>query len=146
MNQGIHTVDLLLWLCGPVARVSGRTATRFHQIEVEDTAVAVIEFASGALATLEASTCVNPGRPRRIEIAGSRGTAILEGDELLSGDGRSAGPPPVNAASPVVADVSGHRDVIADFMSSSVYFASCSTCASSGLLTLNVTSRTCHDR
>jgi len=116
MNQGIHTVDLLLWLCGPVARVSGRTATRFHQIEVEDTAVAVIEFASGALATLEASTCVNPGRPRRIEIAGSRGTAILEGDELLSGDGRSAGPPPVNAASPVVADVSGHRDVIADFM------------------------------
>jgi predicted dehydrogenase len=116
MNQAIHTVDLLLWLCGPVARVSGRTATRFHQIEVEDTAVAVIEFRSGALATLEAATCVNPGRPRRIEIAGSRGTAILEGDELLAGDRRSSGPPPANAASPVVADASAHRDVFADFI------------------------------
>jgi predicted dehydrogenase len=116
MNQGVHTVDLLLWLCGPVARVSGRTATRFHKIEVEDTAVAVLEFASGALATLEASTCVNPGRPRRIEIAGSRGTAILEGDELIPGDGRPAGPPPINVASPVVADASSHRDVITDFM------------------------------
>ena len=71
---------------------------------------------NGALATLEASTCVNPGRPRRIEIAGSRGTAILEGDELLQGEGRSAGPPPANAGSPVVADASAHRDVFADFM------------------------------
>src|SRR5262249_25012586 len=71
INQAIHTVDLLLWLCGPVTRVVGKAATRFHRIEVEDTAVAILEFASGALATLEATTCAYPGRPRRIEISGS---------------------------------------------------------------------------
>ena len=49
MNQAIHTVDVLQWLFGPVARVGGRTATRLHPIEVEDTAGGVLEFESGAL-------------------------------------------------------------------------------------------------
>jgi UDP-N-acetyl-2-amino-2-deoxyglucuronate dehydrogenase len=128
MNQAIHTVDLLLWLCGPVARVAGRTATRFHHIEVEDTAVALLEFASGALGTLEATTCAYPGRPRRIEISGSQGTAVLEGDRLLL-HGVPSGPSshrggdqvrptavPENVASPVVSDASAHRAVIADFI------------------------------
>src|SRR5262249_23140482 len=115
MNQGIHTVDLLLWLCGPAARVYGRTATQCHDIEVEDTAAAVLEFANGALATLTATTCAFPGRPRRIEIVGSKGSAVLEGDRLIDGqvgqdrqDGREA--------SPVVSDVSAHRDVFVDFI------------------------------
>src|SRR6266540_6485036 len=47
MNQAVHTVDLLLWLFGPVRRVFGKTAARLHDIEVEDTAVGVLEFASG---------------------------------------------------------------------------------------------------
>jgi predicted dehydrogenase len=116
MNQAIHTVDLLLWLCGPVKRAFGRTATRFHDIEVEDTAVAVIEFRSGALATLEAATCVNPGRPRRIVIAGSKGSATLEGDRLLREGDSGGGPPPDNAGSPVVADETAHRAVFVDFI------------------------------
>jgi predicted dehydrogenase len=116
MNQGIHTVDLLQWLCGPATRVYGRTATRVHAIEVEDTAAGLIEFRSGALATIEASTCVNPGRPRRIEITGTNGTAVLEGDRLLSGESRGGGPAPENAASPVVADASAHRAVFVDFI------------------------------
>jgi predicted dehydrogenase len=116
MNQAIHTVDLLLWLCGPVKRACGRTATRFHDIEVEDTAVAVLEFRSGALATLEAATCVNPGRPRRIAVAGSKASATLEGDRLL-GDGEGGGgPAPDNAGSPIVADESAHRAVFVDFI------------------------------
>jgi predicted dehydrogenase len=115
MNQGIHTVDLMAWLFGPVARVSGAIATRFHAIEVEDTAAAVLEFASGAIGTIQATTCAFPGRPRRIEIAGPKGTAILEGDSLIQGRAGIVAAPE-NAASPVVSDVSAHCDVIADFI------------------------------
>jgi UDP-N-acetyl-2-amino-2-deoxyglucuronate dehydrogenase len=116
MNQGIHTVDLLLWLCGPVTRVSGKAVTRCHDIEVEDTAVAILEFASGAIGTLEATTCACPGRPRRIEISGAAGTAILDGDRFAPDAQPAADAPPQNVASPVVSDVSPHRDVIADFI------------------------------
>jgi len=116
MNQGIHTVDLLLWLCGPVTRVSGKAVTRCHDIEVEDTAVAILEFASGAIGTLEATTCAYPGRPRRIEISGAAGTAILDGDRFAPDAQPAADAPPQNVASPVVSDVSPHRDVIADFI------------------------------
>jgi predicted dehydrogenase len=116
MNQGIHTVDLLLWLCGPVTRVSGKAVTRCHDIEVEDTAVAILEFASGAIGTIEATTCAYPGRPRRIEISGPGGTAILDGDRFVSDEDGGAAQPPQNVASPVVSDVSPHRDVIADFI------------------------------
>jgi UDP-N-acetyl-2-amino-2-deoxyglucuronate dehydrogenase len=116
MNQGIHTVDLLLWLCGPVTRVSGKAVTRCHDIEVEDTAVAILEFANGAVGTLEATTCAYPGRPRRIEISGATGTAVLDGDRYEPDAPVAANPTPQNVASPVVSDVSPHRDVIVDFI------------------------------
>ena len=115
MNQAIHTVDLVLWLCGAITRVYGKTATQCHDIEVEDTAVAVLEFASGALGTLEATTCAFPGRPRRIEISGSAGTLVLEGDGLEQRRDEQA-PAPQNASSPIVADVSAHRNVFLDFI------------------------------
>ena len=91
MNQGVHTVDLLLWLFGPVRRVFGKVATRLHAIEVEDTAVAVLEFASGAIGTLEAATSAYPGYPRRIELTGSEGTVRLDGDRLAAIDLRQPG-------------------------------------------------------
>ena len=125
MNQAIHTVDLMLWLLGPVRRVSARTATSFHQIEVEDTAVAVLEFAGGALGTFEAATSAFPGFPRRLEVTGSGGTMVLEDDRLVSIDLREKGSserddPPFSAAasatSPVVADASAHQAVIEDFI------------------------------
>jgi len=55
INQAIHTVDLLLWLFGDVVRVQSRTVTALHKIEAEDTALAILEFASGALGTFEAT-------------------------------------------------------------------------------------------
>lgn len=124
INQGVHTVDLLLWLFGPVRRVFGRTATRLHGIEGEDTAVATLEFASGALGTLEAATSAYPGYSRRLELTGSEGTLLLDGDELVavdlrgsheSGAGRPVDPP-VSASSPVVADASAHRRMFEDFI------------------------------
>ena len=133
INQGVHTVDLLLWLFGPVRRVFGRTAALLHAIEVEDTAVAVLEFENGALGTIDAATSAYPGYSRRIELTGSRGTVIIDGDRLLSvdliepldpldsnppdlRDPREPGRSSASAASPVVADASAHRRVIEDFI------------------------------
>jgi predicted dehydrogenase len=96
--------------------VSAKTVTRCHDIEVEDTAVAILEFANGAVGTLEATTCAYPGRPRRIEISGSTGTAILDGDRYEREAQASANVAPQNVASPVVSDASPHRDVIVDFI------------------------------
>jgi UDP-N-acetyl-2-amino-2-deoxyglucuronate dehydrogenase len=124
-NQGIHSIDLLLWLLGDVERVYAATRTAVHAIEVEDTAVAALEFAGGAVATLEAATSVFPGLPRRVEITGSEGTIIVEHDRVVSVQLRTPvpGPPPQDdagtnpsATSPVVADVRGHRRVLEDFL------------------------------
>ena len=115
INQGIHTVDLLLYLLGRVTRVSGITARRFHAIEAEDTATATFEFASGAVATIDATTAAYPGRPRRLLIAGTKGSLLLEGDRLADhAVPRNA--VPENAMSPVVSDVSAHQRIIEDFV------------------------------
>ncbi|MEM0927050.1 MAG: Gfo/Idh/MocA family oxidoreductase, partial [Planctomycetota bacterium] len=83
MNQAIHSVDLLLWLMGPVSQVSAMTATMTHErIEVEDVAIANLKFASGALGVIEATTTAFPGSLKRIEIAGSQGSAILEEEDI----------------------------------------------------------------
>lgn len=84
MNQAIHSVDLLLWLMGPVVEVMAHTATLAHErIEVEDVATATLRFASGALGTIEATTAAYPGSLKKIEICGSHGTAILEEEDLI---------------------------------------------------------------
>lgn len=84
MNQAIHTVDLLLWLMGPVEQVTAQAATRSHQrIEVEDVVVATLKFASGALGVIEATTGAYPGALKKIEIAGHTGSAILEEETLV---------------------------------------------------------------
>jgi UDP-N-acetyl-2-amino-2-deoxyglucuronate dehydrogenase len=126
MNQAVHTVDLLLWLFGPVRRVSGRTAARLHAIDVEDTAVAVLEFANGALGTVEATTAAYPGYSRRLELTGSNGTVMLEGDRLVAIDLRdgsadepvaaAARGPSESASSPTVSDATAHRAVFEDFI------------------------------
>lgn len=83
MNQGVHTVDLMLWLCGPVKEVYARIATAAHErIEVEDLACATLTFANGALGTLLASTAMYPGFPARLGLFGTEGSALLQGDEL----------------------------------------------------------------
>lgn len=87
MNQAIHSVDLLTWLMGPVVEVRAQTATLAHErIAVEDTAVANLRFASGALGVIEASTAAFPGYLKRIEINGSEGSAVLEEEDLVRWD------------------------------------------------------------
>jgi len=63
INQAIHYIDLLRWIMGGVRGVTGMHANLTHQgvIETEDTAVAGVEFANGALGTIEA-TCSSSAR------------------------------------------------------------------------------------
>jgi len=100
MNQGIHTVDTLQWLLGPVARVTAGTNRRLHHIDVEDTAVALLEFTSGAFGVIAASTAAFPGLPRRIEVNGTKGTLTHEQE----------------ARPALVADATPHQRILEDFL------------------------------
>ncbi len=83
MNQAIHSVDLLLWLMGPIADLSARCATLTHKrIQVEDTAVASLRFQNGALGSIEATTSAFPGFLKRVELHGDEGTAVMEEEDI----------------------------------------------------------------
>ena len=77
MNQGIHGIDVINYLFGVPKLLSAKVKTRLHNIETEDTAVAIVEYPSGALGVIEASTSANPGFHRRVEVNGSRGYMTL---------------------------------------------------------------------
>lgn len=123
INQGVHTLDLLLWLLGPVARVRAATARRLHAIEGEDVAFALLEFRSGALASFEATTAAWPGYPRRVELSGTEGTLVIEGDRIAAADLRAprpglasgTGERQAGASTAVVADATPHRRMLEDF-------------------------------
>lgn len=83
MNQGVHTVDLLVAAMGRPVEVFAYTATLAHErIEVEDAAVGVVRFASGALGVLHATTAAYPGLSTRLEVHGDRGSVVVVDDEL----------------------------------------------------------------
>jgi predicted dehydrogenase len=87
MNQAIHNVDLLTWIMGPARSVCGFTATLAHEcIEVEDTAVGCLQFASGALGVIVAATSAYPGLPKTIAVHGDRGTVVIEQEDILRWD------------------------------------------------------------
>jgi len=77
MNQSIHMIDLLQYLMGPIDSLHAYIATRGHDIEVEDTATAIVKFRNHALGGIYGSTASFPGQFRRIEITGTKGTAIM---------------------------------------------------------------------
>jgi predicted dehydrogenase len=125
INQGIHTLDLLLHLLGDVEAIFARTRTAAHVIEVEDTAVATLQFRSGALGTFESTTAAFPGYKRRVEISGDAGTVVFEHDRLVRADLRPGTPAlevsaatadAESASSPVVSDETPHRRVFEDFL------------------------------
>ncbi|HSS98119.1 MAG TPA: Gfo/Idh/MocA family oxidoreductase, partial [Terriglobales bacterium] len=125
VNHAIHTLDLLLWLLGDVAKLHAFLATKLHNVPFEDTATALLEFASGATGVFQATTAAYPGYPRRVEITGTEGTVILEHDRLIAADLRNrptgmkaVAAPDTNASasSPVVSDIRGHQAVLEDFL------------------------------
>ena len=87
MNQAIHSVDLLTWLMGPVVEIRSQIALLAHErIAVEDTAVATVQFANGALGIIEATTAAFPGYLKRVEIHGATGSAVLEEEDIVKWD------------------------------------------------------------
>jgi predicted dehydrogenase len=104
-----------------------------HEIEAEDTAVATLEFANGALGVFHATTAAFPGYPRRVEISGTEGTIILEHDRIIAADlktasvggsasitlaqlNESAKDENQSASSAAVNDFRGHQAVLEDFL------------------------------
>jgi predicted dehydrogenase len=129
MNQGIHLVDLLLWLIGDdIAEAHASAATLAHAIEVEDCLAATLRFAGGALGSIAATTTAVPGFAHRIEIYGDAGAVRIEGERIVHWSGAEserlrpylAAPTttvaPGAGASPAGIGAEGHTRLIANFV------------------------------
>lgn len=123
MNQGIHGISLLLGLMGRPKSVSALTRTFVHNIEVEDTAAAIIEFESGAIANIVATTSVQPALPRELSLHSTRGTVTLTEDKITQWnvDGRDMpftddGPLRSSACVPENFSSEFHRRQLDDFV------------------------------
>jgi predicted dehydrogenase len=120
-NQGIHTLDLMLWLVGPVRSVQGLTATLGHDIAVEDTTAAVLAFEGGQIGTLVTSTALPPGRPAMLALFTDRGSFELAHDEIVRWDFDGVPRPKVTggtgsgAADPGAIGIVGHVAQWTDF-------------------------------
>ena len=95
MNQSIHAIDQLLFVAGPIKSVVATTATLAHgHIEVEDTAVALLEFASGAKGVIQGSTACwsKNGHAAEVQICGDCGSAFLADDKFRIWEFKEEGP------------------------------------------------------
>jgi predicted dehydrogenase len=132
MNQAIHNVDLLYWLMGDVESITAMCGTLAHvRIEVEDTAVAALQFKNGALGVIEAATSAYPGLLKRTEIHGDRGSARVEQDDITLWEFQEKVPSDddvyaamagqtgfkAGASDPRGITHIGHRDQLVDFLS-----------------------------
>jgi len=111
INQAIHQIDVLRWLAGPVKEVFGYWQLgAVHRIESEDVLCALLRYASGATGVIQATTACWPGYPERVELHGTKGTAIISGDRLTAWDVKDDSGP----AAPVSKEVaSGSSDPLA---------------------------------
>jgi predicted dehydrogenase len=123
LTQAIHTLDLLQHLAGPVKDVAGFAFTSpLRAIDTEDVAAAAVRFQNGAIGALDATTVARPGYPERIEIAGTRGSAVLETFQLtinrvgrdteVIGSTQSGG----GGADPMAFDHGPHKAVITEML------------------------------
>jgi predicted dehydrogenase len=123
LTQAVHTLDLLLHLVGPAASVTARCRNSgLRRMDTEDIACAVVDYAGGAVGVIDTTTVAYPGYPERIEIAGTEGTALLEGDRLvvqrpgaraLEVTGTSGGG---GGADPMAFSPEAHRRLIEEFL------------------------------
>lgn len=85
MNQGVHMVDLALWLLGDVEEVYAHAGLLAHRgIEVEDTITITAKLESGALLSFLATTAAYGDLPIRMSIMGDRGSIVTEDEQIVS--------------------------------------------------------------
>ena len=84
MNQGVHGVDLILWMLGDkIDTLYGSAKTLTHNIVVEDNAVALLQMERGALCTIQSSTSTYPGFSTTFSIHGELGSVSFNDEEIL---------------------------------------------------------------
>lgn len=121
-NQGIHSLDLLLWLFGPIHGVSALAATLGHKIEVEDTTAALLSFESGAIGTLVTSTATPPGHPAELRVFTDKGSFAIAQDKTVHWNFADVPAPPSDsglasgAANPGAIGIGGHVEQWRDFL------------------------------
>jgi len=114
MNQGVHCIDLLRWIMGPVDSIFAYAAPLVRKIEVEDTAVAVIRWKNGAFGVLQGTTSVTPGMDHRLEFHGERGSIRVEGEEVVEWNVPGVDPPGAKPEGEGGSAASDPRDIGAD--------------------------------
>jgi predicted dehydrogenase len=123
ITQAIHTLDLMLSLAGPVAEVAATAGTTaLHRMETEDFVGAGLRFANGAPGALMATTAAYPGMPERIELIGTRASAVLAAGVVTThhqdgrierfGEEQGTG----GGADPMDFPHDAHRALLADFL------------------------------
>lgn len=123
MQQGAHTIDLMVWMMGRAKRVCARIKTVAHNIEVEDMGHAIAEYENGTQGLIEASTVVVPGYPNRLEFHGEKGSIILSESEIIDWQVEGMERPvlenpqqPSGSKDPTAIGTVGHQKLIADFV------------------------------
>ncbi|MEN2281347.1 Gfo/Idh/MocA family oxidoreductase [Algoriphagus sp. SE2] len=99
INQGIHTIDLLLDLMGDVKSVFAQVQTTLYPIEGEDLGLGLVNFKNGALGNVSSATSLYPGYPERVEIFGTEGSAILEAGKITAWNIKGEKPTEINSDS-----------------------------------------------
>jgi predicted dehydrogenase len=140
LTQAIHSIDLLLHLAGPVDRVTGFARTSgLRAIDTEDIAACALRFANGAIGAIDATTVARPGFPERIEIAGTKGSAVLAAERLdLHVAGRAPevidhGSAGGGGADPMAFDHGPHRAMILEVLDAIADGRAPSNAAATGL-------------
>ncbi|CAM4101295.1 Gfo/Idh/MocA family protein [Zobellia roscoffensis] len=125
INQGIHTIDLLMNLMGEAVSVYANVQTRIHKIEGEDVGAALVNYANGAMGTITAGTALFPGYPERVEIYGEKGSIIMEGGKIIAWNIQGENTPILDsetlgsgAADPTAIGHQNHKIVLQDMVES----------------------------
>lgn len=123
LTQAIHTMDLLLHLMGPVREVTGFAMNSgLRAIDTEDVAAAAVRFENGAIGVIDATSAARPGFTERIEIAGTKASAVFAGNRLEwhAGDGTpevvDSGSGTGGGADPMAFDHGPHRSLIQEML------------------------------